>query len=130
MGAAKVLLSAALVVGVLFAAGAALGANAPIMAGGAVQLWVTPSPTGNGKGGRVLITGVIGDYGKARNATPAGKPTAKTSPYKDLLLKHGTILIDLTRYQKAENDANPTMYNKTNCQIARRTSSFRRQSRF
>lgn len=70
MRAVKVWLGAVVLGGVLFAANAALGASAPLM-GGAIQFWVTPSQTGNG--GQVLITGVIGDYGKARNATAAGK---------------------------------------------------------
>jgi len=111
MRAMKVLLGAVILGGVLFSATAALGASPPMM-GGAIQLWVTPSPTGNG--GQVLITGVIGDYGKGQNVTAAGKPSKK-SPYKDLMLKKGTILINLTKFQQAQNNANPTMYNKSNC---------------
>lgn len=112
MRAAKRVLCAVVVGGVLFAANAALGAHAPVT-GGAIQIWVTPSQTGNG--GQVLITGVIADYGNARNVTATGKPAPKQSPYRDLLLKHGTILVNLAKYQKAENNADPAMYNKTDC---------------
>lgn len=112
MRAVKVLIGAVMLGGVLFGANAALAANPPMM-GGAIQVWVTLSPTGNG--GQVLITGVIGDYGKAQNVTAAGKPISKKSVYKDLMLKNGSILINLTKYQKAQNNANPIMYNKSNC---------------
>lgn len=112
MRAMKVWLGGVMLGGVLFAAHAALGASAPLM-GGAIQFWVTPSQTGNG--GHVLVTGVIGDYGKAQNATAAGKPISRKSPYKELVLKNGTILINLAKYDKAQNNANPTMYNKANC---------------
>jgi hypothetical protein len=112
MRAVKILLGVVLLCGLLFGATAALGSSAPMM-GGAVQFWVTPSPTGNG--GQVLITGAIGDYGKAQNVTAAGKAAPKKSAYKDLMLKNGTILINLTKYMQAQNNANPTMYNKINC---------------
>ena len=59
MRAVKVLLGAAMLGGALFGASTALGASAPMM-GGAVQVWVTPSLTGNG-GGKVLITGALAD---------------------------------------------------------------------
>jgi hypothetical protein len=107
-----VVLGAVMLVGTVFGASAALGVTAP-MKGGVIQFWVTPSPTGNG--GQVLITGVIGDYGKAQNVTAAGKPVSKKSSYKDLMLKKGTILINLRPYQKAQNNAKPAMYNKSTC---------------
>jgi hypothetical protein len=38
-------------------------------------VWVTPSPKGSG--GTIVITGAIGDYGKAFNASSAGKSQKK-----------------------------------------------------
>jgi hypothetical protein len=38
-------------------------------------VWVTPRPKGSG--GTIVITGAIGDYGKAFNASSAGKSQKK-----------------------------------------------------
>jgi hypothetical protein len=112
MRAVKVLLGAVILGGVLLGANAAPGAGAP-MTGGAIELWITPTTSGGT--GHVLVTGVVGDYGKSENATAAGKLISNKSPYKDLILKHGTILINLTEYSNAENEAKPTMFNTANC---------------
>jgi hypothetical protein len=112
MRAVKGLLGAVMVGGVLFAANTAVGASAP-MTGGAVQVWVTPSPTGNG-GGKVMVTGALADYGTGQTTNAAGKADTKGT-YKRLLLKHGTIFINATKFVKANNNANPTMYNKSDC---------------
>jgi hypothetical protein len=73
---------------------------------------VTPSNTGNG-GGKVLITGAIGDYGTGQNVNSSGKPNSK-GLYKNLRLKHGTILANLTQFTAAENNINPPI-NTSNC---------------
>ena len=83
------------------------------MTGGAVQVWVTPSLTGNG-GGKVMVTGALADYGTSQPANAAGKADMKGT-YKRLLLKHGTVLLNTTKFDTANNDANPTMYNKSDC---------------
>ena len=105
----------AVVFGGALAGGAtASGANAPMM-GGAIQLWVNPSLTGHG-GGKVLLTGAIADYGTGQNVNAAGKADAKGN-YKKLVLKHGTILVNGTKLNAATNNANPTVYNKSDCSV-------------
>lgn len=110
----KLLLGAVMLGGVLFGANAAFGASAPMM-GGAIQVWVTPSLSGNG-GGKVLVTGALADYGTGQNENAAGKADTKGT-YKRLVLKHGTIFINLTKFATANRNANPTMYNKSDCSV-------------
>jgi hypothetical protein len=112
MRGVKVFVGAVMLGGVLFGATAAFGASAPMM-GGAIQVWVTPSPSGNG-GGKVMVTGALADYGTGQNENAAGKADTKGT-YKRLLLKHGTVLINGTKFATANNNANPTMYNKSDC---------------
>ena len=45
----------------------------------------------------------------------SGKPISKKSSYKELILKKGTILISLAKINAALNNANPTIYNKSDC---------------
>lgn len=71
--------------------------------GGTIQVWVTPSPTNNG-GGKILITGAIGDYG----ITKKGKNSNQA------VLKKGTIIVNLKQFNAATNNANPTI-NQSNC---------------
>jgi hypothetical protein len=112
MRAVKVLLGAVMLGGVLLGANTAVGASAPVM-GGAVQVWVTPSLTGNG-GGKVMVTGALADYGAGQTTNTAGKADTKGT-YKRLVLKHGTIFINATKFVTANRNANPTMYNKSDC---------------
>jgi hypothetical protein len=95
----------------LFAGGAAaFGQSTP---GGAVQVWGT---TGNGGGGTVLLTGAVGDSGKASSVNASGTADKKGA-YKLLTLKKGTILLNGTQLNAATNDPNtpPTSMNSTNC---------------
>jgi hypothetical protein len=94
----------------LFLGGAAAFGQSP--SGGTIQIWVTPSNTGNG-GGKVLITGVVGDYGPAQNVNSSGQPSKKGS-YKRLLLKKGTILVNVTQFGTAQTNVNPPI-NNSNC---------------
>jgi len=87
---------------------AALGASP---SGGAVQVWVTPTNTGSG--GKVLITGVVGDFGTSQKANSSGQPS-KNGNYQKLLLKKGTILVNSTQFNAGLNNTNPPL-NNTNC---------------
>jgi hypothetical protein len=107
----KASLALPVLLGGLFLGGeAALGAASP--SGGTIQLWVTPTNNGNG-GGKVLITGVVGDYGIGQNVNSSGQPSKKGS-YKKLLLKKGTILVNVTQFGTAQNNVNPPI-NNSNC---------------
>lgn len=110
MRAVKAVLSAAMLGGVLLAASGASGASMP--AGGAIHVWVIPSETGNG-GGKVLVAGAIGDYGTAERVNASGKPSAKGT-YRKVLLKKGTILLDLAKFSALNNSVNPAV-NPSNC---------------
>lgn len=79
--------------------------------GGSIQVWVTPSPTGNG-GGKILITGAIGDYGR----------TKKVKGTNEALLRKGTIVVNLKQFNTALNNANPTV-NPSNCSASLMTSA-------
>src|ERR1039457_2726694 len=98
----KAALALPVLLGGLFLGGAsALGASP---SGGAVQVWVTPSNNGNG-GGKVLITGVVGDYGTSQKSNSSGQPS-KNGTYRKLLLKKGTILVNSTQFNAGLNNTN------------------------
>ena len=69
--------------------------------GGNIQVWLTPSLTGNG--GKILITGAIADYGLTK-----GKKSGQA------VLKKGTIKVNLKQFNAATNAVNPTV-NPSNC---------------
>jgi hypothetical protein len=77
---------------------AAATLGAPARAGGPIQLFITPSLTGRG-GGSVLITGAVGDYGRATKVNAAGKPDP-TGGYSLVKLRHGSVLINATELRK------------------------------
>lgn len=117
----KVVLGTAWVGCALAVCGASLAPAATAATeGGAIQVWITPTPNGQG-GGRVLITGAIGDYGVAQNANASGTLDPKGT-YKKLVLESGTILIDTTRFIAATRNANPDSFNKSNCSAVTRVS--------
>ena len=77
---------------------------------GAVQIWTAT----NSNKPSIIITGAIGDYGKAVPVTSTGAPSKKNTGFRLLKLKHGTVLINATAFNKAVSNANPTL-NSTNC---------------
>jgi hypothetical protein len=93
----------------LLLGGAAAFAQSP--SGGAVQVWVTPTNTGSG--GKVLITGAVGDYGTSQKSNSSGQPS-KNGGYQKLLLKKGAILVNSTQFNAELNSTNPPL-NNTNC---------------
>jgi hypothetical protein len=101
---------AVLLAGALFGSEAAFGATTP--ASGAIKVFVVPS--GTGSGGTIVISGVIGDYGKTVNANSAGKPQKKGG-YELLIMRKGTILVNGIQFNKTLNNANPTDFNATTC---------------
>src|ERR1022692_3329650 len=109
--ALKLAVAVAVAFGGLLFGGTAAFAQTP--ASGAIQVWVTPQNS-NTAPAPILLTGVIGDHGKAVNVTSSGKPTKKNLHYKLLELKKGTILVNGTAIDQAGNNANPTI-NPSNC---------------
>ena len=115
-------------VGLVTVCGATLAAAAGTPKGGAIKVWVTPSPgtTTVKHPGKVMFTGAIGDYGISVNATATGKPQKKKSSYKLLKLKHGTILVNVGAVNSAVQAAFTqvgTATNPTNCSVSVSTSA-------
>jgi hypothetical protein len=95
--------------GSLFVSEAAFGASTP--ANGAIKVFVLPTGSDNGT---IVITGVIGDYGKTVTANAAGKPK-KNGGYELLIMKKGNILVNSRQFNEATNNAQPTDFNATSC---------------
>lgn len=108
---AKTALGAAVLGSLLLGGASAVGAATPV--GGTVKVFVTPSNTGKG-GGTVLLTGAVGDNGKGVKTNSAGKPDTKGT-FNQLVLKKGSILVDLTQLHAATNSAQPTDFNTSTC---------------
>ena len=74
----------------LYLAAATFGATS--RTAGTIQLFITPALTGRG-GGAMVLTGAIGDYGKATKTNAAGQPDP-TGAYSRANLHYGTILLN------------------------------------
>jgi hypothetical protein len=110
MRIAKTALGVAILGSLLFSGASAFGATAP--AGGAIQIWGTPSATGSG--GSAVFTGAIAGSANLVAANSSGKPDTKGG-YKLVKLKTGTILLNGTNINKVLNNAPPTEFNSTTC---------------
>ena len=101
--------------------GGTVGATASgASANGAVKVFVTPNGTTTAKHpGKVLFTGAIGDYGSVTSVNASGKATRK-GVYRLLKLKQGTVLVDITSFQKQLQGSftSPTALDKTTCSLA------------
>ncbi len=76
-------------------------------AGGPIQFIVQP---GNEQGrGKIIVTGVIGDYGTTSPSKHGGHTV-----YGIATLKKGTFDVDLTKIEKKVNSANPP-FNRSTC---------------
>lgn len=85
--------------------GSALQANAASPAGGAINLFSHPTPSGTS--GTILLAGAIGDYGRYLASDRNGKPDPQGS-YVKVILKKGTFELNvasLTDKPRAHNTA-------------------------
>ncbi len=106
-------LAALAVAGSLLATGplALAGVAAAAPKGGAIRLFasqVTPIKS------NTTITGAIADYGTGISQDKNGKPDANGN-YEKLVLKHGTVLVDVTGLAKALQAHGKVQLNKSNC---------------
>jgi hypothetical protein len=92
----------------LFSGASAFGA--PAVPGGTIKLWAE----NGGFGGMVVITGAIGDYGKAEKANAAGKADDQ-GMYTRLVLKKGAVLIDGSQLRAAVQSAQSTDFDAVTC---------------
>ena len=76
-------------------------------AGGMVRIFVVP---GQNQGqGTIVLAGAIGDYGKTTRANKNG--------IGEMVLKKGTIQVNLAALVKKLNNSKPILENKTTCSI-------------
>jgi hypothetical protein len=94
------------IVGSSLTAGLVASATTTPLKGGAIEVFVTPSETGNG-GGTILIVGAIADHGSTSKTTAKGIGTAT--------MTKGTLMLDLSKLNTASNNASPSMMNNTTC---------------
>jgi hypothetical protein len=88
-----------------------LAAAAPAKApGGTLHFWVTP---GKGAVDQILVTGAIGDYGKATSITKSGKVDTNGS-YVKVVLKHGGFEVNAVAFNKKAASHGPTI-DKATC---------------
>lgn len=110
MRLAKTALGVTVLGSLLISGASAFGATAP--AGGTIKVWATENNSLTG--GTAVITGAIGDYGKAVKANSAGKADNRGS-YTSLVLKKGTILIDGSQLRAAVQSAQSTDFDAVTC---------------
>jgi hypothetical protein len=85
-------------------AGVAVAATATGPPTAVATINVLSTSSGLGGGGKVIITGGIGDHGTGYSANAAGKRDPNGS-YQDLILSKGTILLNKTKLDDAINRA-------------------------
>ncbi len=90
---------------------------ATMMTTGTVQVWVTPNTTNvNSAVDKIMLTGVIGDYGTSTNINKNGTVNSNGN-YAKVALQHGGFEVNLTTLNKVTNNAPPLMANSTNCSV-------------
>lgn len=92
----------------LITASSAAAASTP--AGGAVRVWVTP---GSGAVDKIVITGAIGDYGKATSINKDGK-VDENGDYVKVVLGKGSFEVNAVTLNKKTGSAPPT-FNAGTC---------------
>jgi hypothetical protein len=80
--------------------------------GGTIHVWVTPK---NGAVQPILLTGAIGDYGKAINTSKSGKKD-NNGEYVDLHLQQGTIRVNAVAFNNKAHHEPPSL-NKATCSV-------------
>lgn len=105
-----------------FIVAAAVGSvTAPVAAAttmpttGTIEVWATPT-TANGGAAKIVITGVIGDYGTATTINKNGTPNANGN-YVKIVLQHGGFEVNSVTLNKIVNAAPPMMANATTCSV-------------
>ena len=81
---------------------------------GTIQVWATPSPTS--AVAKIVITGVIGDYGTATTINKNGTVNANGN-YVKIVLQHGGFDVNSVALNKIVNAAPPMMTNATTCSV-------------
>ncbi len=103
-------------VALLITALVAVSAGAATPAGGAIRVFGVSN--GLGGGGKVLITGAIGDHGRTESANKSGKPSGNGS-YVLLKLTKGTVMLNKTKLDQKVNGAfNKAKLDQATCSLS------------
>jgi hypothetical protein len=94
-------------------AAAATGSLAPGPTSGKIEIFAT---TGSGPTAKIIVTGVIGDYGTATTVTAAGVPN-ENGDYVIIKLTKGTFWVNSVAFNKATNNLPPSMLNTKTCSL-------------
>ncbi len=110
-------MSAALILAAAAGLTAEPATAATMMTTGTVQVWVTPNTSNvNSAVDKIILTGVIGDYGTSTNINKNGTVNSNGN-YAKVALQHGGFEVNLTTLNKLTNNAPPLMSNATNCSV-------------
>jgi len=108
---AKAAVSVVVLGSLLVGGGPAFAAATPgTPAGGSVRVFATPT---NGGNATILITGAVGDYGKALDINKNGTADPNGN-YVKMMLHKGTFEVNSTTLNAKANNAQPTV-NKATC---------------
>lgn len=110
------IMSAALILAVVLGATTVPATATTMMTTGTVQVMVMPNLSNNSPVDKIILAGVIGDYGTSTTTNKAGTPN-QNGNYAKVILQHGGFVVNLTTLNKLTNNAPPTMENATNCSI-------------
>jgi hypothetical protein len=108
----KKLASASALMTVVLGTAQVLPASAQsVPVGGAIRIWATPAL--NGAGASIVITGAIGDYGKALSVNANGTANPNGN-YVKITLHRGGFTVNSTTLNQKSNNAQP-IANMTTC---------------
>jgi hypothetical protein len=108
---------AALILAAVVGATAVPATAATMTTTGTIQVWVTPNPANiQSPVSKIVITGVIGDWGTATTITKSGTPSGNGNYVKIALQKGGFEVNSVVLNQKT-NNAPPLMQNITTCTV-------------
>jgi hypothetical protein len=106
---------------IIFSAGPAIASSTVQQTSGNIDIWLT---SGDSAVAKVLMTGVIGDYGSARMTNQSGKPDADGN-YELLKMTRGSILLDIEPSIVAyQQHGIPNTYSPINCSVFINTLTF------
>jgi hypothetical protein len=90
---------------------------ATMMTTGTIQVWVTPNAVNiNSPVSKIVVTGVIGDYGTATTINKNGTPNDNGN-YVKIALQHGGFEVNSVALNQKTNNAPPLMENGTTCSV-------------
>lgn len=111
------IVAAAVILAAAIGATAAPATAATMMTTGTIQVWVTPNLSNpNSHVSKIILTGVIGDYGMSTTTNKAGTPNPNGN-YVKVVLQHGGFVVNMTTLNKLTDNAPPLMSNATNCSV-------------